>query len=150
LFCFFCFISRFFPFPSSICQALSSKIIIFNLKLYIYIYQYIKKNYYFFIFLFYFIFFIVVAFFSRSFEVFIDAVREINAGQAQVADFDMSLASLASTFRTTAILQAGRMSLDSSGKAVRILYCDEKVEEKEKEPFSAKELCEPIGMAVEG
>ena len=59
----------------------------------------------------------------RSFEAFIDAVREVNCGNACVADYDEDLASIASTYRTTAILEAGRRSLDEK-KAVRILYDD--------------------------
>lgn len=59
----------------------------------------------------------------RSFEAFIDAVREVNCGNACVADYDEDLASIASTYRTTAILEAGRRSLDEK-KAVRIMYDD--------------------------
>lgn len=59
----------------------------------------------------------------RSFEAFIDAVQDINAAHKTVADFDHSLASLATTFRTTAILEAGRRSLDE-GRAIQIVYED--------------------------
>lgn len=60
----------------------------------------------------------------RSFEVFVDAVAAINRGEKTAADFDHNtVASLASTFRSTAILEAGRISLDNN-KPVRIVYND--------------------------
>jgi D-galacturonate reductase len=60
----------------------------------------------------------------RSFEVFIDAVRAINAGEKCASDFDHNtVASLASTYRTTAILEAGRRSLDDK-TSIRICYED--------------------------
>ena len=59
----------------------------------------------------------------RSFEYFIDAVNEVNSGRKKVSDYDHSLASIATTYRTTAILEAGRISLDEQ-KTVRILYSD--------------------------
>ena len=59
-----------------------------------------------------------------SFQAFIDAVQDINAAHKTVADFDHSLASLATTFRTTAILEAGRRSLDEGGRAIQIMYED--------------------------
>jgi D-galacturonate reductase len=59
----------------------------------------------------------------RSFNVFIDAVSAVNTGIAHVKDFDHSLASIATTYRTTAILEAGRLSLDS-GKSMIIHYGD--------------------------
>lgn len=58
----------------------------------------------------------------RSFEAFVDAANEVNSGRATVASFDKEgLATIATTYRTTAILEAGRLSLDS-GKSVRIEY----------------------------
>ena len=60
----------------------------------------------------------------RSFECFIDACREVNAGLAKVSDFDHSLASIATTARTTAILEAGRRSLDTKA-TIKIAYEDE-------------------------
>lgn len=57
----------------------------------------------------------------RSFEVFIDAVAKLKTGCAAVADYDHSLASIATTYRTTAILEAGRMSLDQQ-RPVEIVY----------------------------
>ena len=59
----------------------------------------------------------------RSFEYFVDAVTRINNCLASVGDFDHTLASLATTFQTTAILEAGRRSLDEK-KTVNILYED--------------------------
>lgn len=57
----------------------------------------------------------------RSFEVFVDAVNQIRDGHASVDDFHHSLATLEHTYRTTAILEAGRMSLDHQ-RAVKIIY----------------------------
>lgn len=59
----------------------------------------------------------------RSFEVFVDAVDSIRKGQATVDTYIHSLASIAFTYRTTAILEAGRRSLDSK-KTIRICYDD--------------------------
>lgn len=58
---------------------------------------------------------------KRSFEVFVDAVVAIQKGDATPATFAHSLASIASTYRTTAILEAGRRSLDSK-KTIQIQY----------------------------
>ncbi|CAM9296570.1 unnamed protein product, partial [Heterosigma akashiwo] len=60
----------------------------------------------------------------KSFEAFVDAVRQINAGEKTPADFDASLATIDETFLTTAILEAGRLSLDCGGRAVAIEYGD--------------------------
>jgi D-galacturonate reductase len=60
----------------------------------------------------------------RSFEDFIDACALVNAERAHPSDFDHKLAAVASTFRTTAILDAGRKSLDK-GRTIKILYEDE-------------------------
>jgi D-galacturonate reductase len=59
----------------------------------------------------------------RSIEAFVDAVEAIKSGKAQVRAFDEALASIHTTLRTTAILEAGRRSLDE-GRAVDILYDD--------------------------
>jgi hypothetical protein len=59
----------------------------------------------------------------RSLEAFVDAAAAVNAGPAQPCDYDYSLASIATTYRTTAILEAGRRSLDGDC-SVRILYED--------------------------
>jgi D-galacturonate reductase len=48
-----------------------------------------------------------------SIEKFVDAARSIRAGNATVADFEAhGLPTLANTVLTTAILHAGRISLD--------------------------------------
>jgi D-galacturonate reductase len=48
-----------------------------------------------------------------SIETFIDAAREVNAKAAQVKDYDRyGLPTIANTVLTTAILNAGRISLD--------------------------------------
>lgn len=57
-----------------------------------------------------------------SFEAFVDACAAINAGLARAADFDASLATVATTALTTAMLEAGRLSLDAGGKPIEILY----------------------------
>lgn len=60
----------------------------------------------------------------RSIEAFIDAVSAIRRGEAGPADFDDRLATAATTFRTTAVLEAGRVSLDNGGLPVQIVYED--------------------------
>ncbi len=57
----------------------------------------------------------------RSFEEFIDAATAVNHGHRSVASYDSVLATLGMTFRTTAILEAGRMSLDQK-RPVKICY----------------------------
>ena len=65
----------------------------------------------------------------RSFENFIDACREINAGNKQASDYDDgSLATVHTTMQGTAILEAGRQSLDADGKPMDILYDGESCE----------------------
>lgn len=59
----------------------------------------------------------------RSFENFIDACRAINAGKAAPSDFDDgSLATVHTTMQGTAILEAGRKSLDADGRPFDIVY----------------------------
>ena len=60
----------------------------------------------------------------RSFEEFINAVASIKSGQASPSEFDSKLATLGGTFQTTAILEAGRLSLDNSNRNVEIVYSD--------------------------
>ena len=62
----------------------------------------------------------------RSLEAFVDAVNAIKSGTATPSDFDHSLASIATTYRTTAILEAGRRSLDEN-RPIRIIYGDPKL-----------------------
>jgi D-galacturonate reductase len=48
-----------------------------------------------------------------SFEKFVDAARSVNSGETVAADYDtQGLPTIANTVLTTAILNAGRMSLD--------------------------------------
>lgn len=47
-----------------------------------------------------------------SIEKFVDATRSVNAGLAKPADFDAGYPTIANTVLTTAILNAGRISLD--------------------------------------
>lgn len=58
----------------------------------------------------------------RSFEAFIDAVSKVNAGEAVPEDFDHGLATIGTTFLTTAMLEAGRLSLDHGGRPFIIEY----------------------------
>jgi D-galacturonate reductase len=59
----------------------------------------------------------------RSFELFIDACRACNAGTAKPNDFDDgSLATVHTTLQGTAILEAGRLSLDQDGRPMDIIY----------------------------
>jgi D-galacturonate reductase len=58
----------------------------------------------------------------RSFEAFISAVQQVRAGAAAARDFDHSLASIHATSLSTAILEAGRRSLDAGGAAMEIVY----------------------------
>ena len=59
----------------------------------------------------------------RSFEVFIDASINIKNGGMKVVDYDHILASISTTYQTTAILEAGRRSLDLK-RSIQILYDD--------------------------
>lgn len=58
----------------------------------------------------------------RSIEVFLRAVEEIRQGRAEPDDFNGKLATASDTLLCTAILEAGRRSLDASGQATRIDY----------------------------
>ncbi|KAG8460433.1 hypothetical protein KFE25_011924 [Diacronema lutheri] len=59
----------------------------------------------------------------QSFEAFIAAARAVNAREEAASAFDDGrLATLATTAMTTAVLEAGRRSLDAGGKAVTIMY----------------------------
>ncbi len=57
----------------------------------------------------------------RSFEAFVDASININNDAMKVSDYDHTLASISNTYQTTAILEAGRISLDLR-KSIQILY----------------------------
>lgn len=58
----------------------------------------------------------------RSLEVFIDAARDIQAGRARPSDFQSKLATVEDTYVVTAILEAGRQSLDRQGAEVAIAH----------------------------
>jgi D-galacturonate reductase len=60
----------------------------------------------------------------RSIEEFVSAAEEVNSGAATVEDISARdvLATIDTTARVTAMLEAGRVSLDNGGAAVKILY----------------------------
>lgn len=59
----------------------------------------------------------------RSFENFIDACKSCNSGASKPEDFnDGSIATVHTTFQGTAILEAGRLSLDADGQPMDLLY----------------------------
>ena len=58
----------------------------------------------------------------RSIEAFVDAVAQVRAGSATPADFRGGLATVDDTVLVTAILEAGRRSLDSGGMPHQIEY----------------------------
>jgi len=76
----------------------------------------------------------------RSIEEFVAAAEEINSGRASVDDVSKIglLATIDKTARVTAMLEAGRLSLDHAGAPVRILY------EGNEDDFTA----EPTGIAL--
>ena len=57
-----------------------------------------------------------------SFEAFIDAAQACNDGRAVPADFDGTLPTLSTTAGATAILEAGRRSLDAGGRPFELVY----------------------------
>jgi D-galacturonate reductase len=57
-----------------------------------------------------------------SFEKFVDAAASINSGQSHPSDYDGLLPTVGTTFCTTAILEAGRLSLDNNSRPVQITY----------------------------
>ena len=59
-----------------------------------------------------------------SFEAFVDAAAACNAG-SEPKDFDGVLPTLAATVGATAILEAGRRSLDAGGRPFELIYADE-------------------------
>ena len=61
-----------------------------------------------------------------SFERFVRAAAEINSGKAIAADFDDDLPTGRVTEAVTAILEAGRKSLDNKGCKVLLIYNDTK------------------------
>lgn len=69
----------------------------------------------------------------RSIEVFLRAAEEVRQGRAKPDDFNGKLATASDTLLCTAILEAGRRSLDAGGKAIRIDYDNEGVVSQLKE-----------------
>ncbi len=61
----------------------------------------------------------------RSIEAFIDAVRSINSGMNIPSDYEDNLATISTTIQTTAILDAGRRSLNAGGCPCEIIYGDD-------------------------
>lgn len=60
-----------------------------------------------------------------SFESFVDAAAACTDGRRSPADFDSQLPTLATTAGATAILEAGRRSLDAGGRPFELVYADE-------------------------
>ena len=58
----------------------------------------------------------------RSFEAFLSAVDEIRRGERTADDFESRLATAKDTVYVTAILEAGRLSLDHTSRGVMIQY----------------------------
>jgi len=58
----------------------------------------------------------------RSLEAFVDAATAINKNEATPETFDDTLPTIHTTYLTTAILEAGRQSLDKNGQQVEIFY----------------------------
>ncbi len=58
----------------------------------------------------------------RSFEAFIDAVAELNAKKIDMDKCDAKLPTIGTTFQETAVLEAGRISLDNQSAMVEIVY----------------------------
>lgn len=63
----------------------------------------------------------------RSIEAFVDAATAIKNGEKTADDFDRELPTVHTTILTTAILEAGRMSLDNNSMPVEIKYENNKV-----------------------
>lgn len=61
-----------------------------------------------------------------SFEKFVRAAADINKGEASPSDFDDDLPTGRVTETVTAILEAGRVSLDNGGCKVQVIYNDKK------------------------
>eukprot|EP00040_Diaphanoeca_grandis_P011761 m.60304 g.60304 ORF g.60304 m.60304 type:complete len:432 (+) comp22825_c0_seq1:112-1407(+) len=58
----------------------------------------------------------------KSFDVFVNSCTALNAGQTTLAKLDEQIPTLKATMITTAILEAGRMSLDNSNKRVTLEF----------------------------
>jgi len=62
----------------------------------------------------------------RSIESFVQAVAELKSGKKTVEELNQALPTVETTVLTTAILEAGRISLDSDSMPVQITYDDSK------------------------
>jgi len=62
-----------------------------------------------------------------SFEAFVEAAADINSGRKTPADFEGVLPTLSTIVGGTAIVEAGRRSLDSGGRAFELVYDSEDV-----------------------
>ena len=60
-----------------------------------------------------------------SFEAFVDAATAVNNGALALDACDRDLPTMASTAGATAILEAGRRSLDSNGAPIDLVYADD-------------------------
>ena len=60
-----------------------------------------------------------------SFEAFVDAATQVNSGALDLDRCDRDLPTMASTAGATAILEAGRRSLDSNGAPFDLVYADD-------------------------
>ena len=58
----------------------------------------------------------------RSFEAFIDAVADLNAKKIDMDQCDRKLATIGTTLQETAVLEAGRLSLDHQSSMVELVY----------------------------
>jgi D-galacturonate reductase len=58
----------------------------------------------------------------RSIEAFIDAVADLNAKKTDMDKCDARLATIGTTLQETAVLEAGRISLDNQCARVEIIY----------------------------
>ena len=58
----------------------------------------------------------------RSIEDFVEAATAIRAGEATVRSFEGKLATVKETSLVTAVLEAGRRSLDEGGRVYQIAY----------------------------
>ena len=60
-----------------------------------------------------------------SFEAFVDAATAVNSGELTLDRCDRDLPTMASTAGATAILEAGRRSLDANGAPFDLVYADD-------------------------
>ena len=81
----------------------------------------------------------------RSIEAFLLAAAEVNEGDARVADISQRdvLATIDTTARVTAMLEAGRVSLDNASRAVTIEYPNAH------DPNVVDFDAEPVGIRLE-